>query len=625
MSWFDDQIRQRKQKDQEIFEDSIFRMASVVLGRRSAGALNDQRIVTKAAIDEILKYYHIKPGEIPESLEDAEEQLEYCLRPHGIMRRNVQLEDGWYRDAFGPMLGFYGPEQIPVALLPKALTGYRFLDPVSGESRSLDRKTASLFSPEAICFYRPLPLKKLGIPDLLLYMKKSISRGDLILIILASLAVTMVGKIEPSVYNLLTGSILKGRQVNLMVGAGVFLISAAIAAQLIGIVRQLLMERINTKTSQAVQASVMMRVLSLPVSFFRGYASGDLANRASCVNSISSMLLENILNLGLSSLVSLLYITDIMRFAPALVVPSILIIIATMAVSVAAAIMQMRISREKMKLSAQEQGMSFAILNGIQKVRLSGSEKRVFARWGRLYSRNATLEYNPPAFIKLNPLLTLAISLGGTIILYYLAVRTGVSDNQYIAFNIANGNVMGAFTARSGIAISVASIRPILEMAEPILKAEPEVTAEKEIVTEVSGNIEISHVTFRYAENMPYVLNDLSLKIRSGEYVAIVGRTGCGKSTLVRLLLGFEKPEKGTIFYDQHDLNNVDPRYLRKSIGVVIQNGDLFQGDIFSNITISAPQLKMEDAWEAAELAGIADDIREMPMGMQRSPPHRSR
>ena len=165
--------------------------------------------------------------------------------------------------------------------------------------------------------------------------------------------------------------------------------------------------------------------------------------------------------------------------------------------------------------------------------------------------------------------------------------------------------------------MSVAQIRPVLEMAEPILNAEPEVTEEKEIVTELAGNIEVSHVTFRYEQNTPYVLKDLNMKIRAGEYVAIVGRTGCGKSTLVRLLLGFEKPETGSVFYDQHDLANVDPRSLRKSIGVAIQNGELFQGDIFSNITISAPQLKMEDAWAAAELAGIADDIREMPMGMQ--------
>ena len=617
MGWFDEQIRQRAQGDQEVLEDSFYRMAGAVLDKWSAGRIEDERLIAREALDSILKYYHQKPAEIPESITDVNEQIEYVLRPTGLMIREVQLEEGWQNDAYGPLLGCLRESGKTVALLPGTVWGYWYTDPDTGKKTRVTRKTAKLFRMEALCFYKPLPMKKLGIPDLMQYMRKSISRGDLILIILASLAVTLVGKIEPRVYNLLTGSILKGRQVNLMVGAGVFLVASAFAYQLIAIVRQLLMDRISTKTSQAVEASVMMRVLSLPVSFFRGFASGDLANRATCVNSLCTMILENILNLGLSSLMSLLYITDILHFAPALVLPSILIIVSTIVVSVAAAFVQMKISRKKMKLSAQEQGMSYAMLNGIQKIRLSGSEKRVFARWGRLYSKNASLEYNPPLFIKLNSLLTLAITLSGTILLYYLAVKTGVSESQYYAFNAAYGRVLGAFTALSGIAVSVASIKPVLEMAEPILKAEPEVTAEKEIVTEVSGNIEVSHVTFRYGADMPYVLDDLSLKIRSGEYVAIVGRTGCGKSTLVRLMLGFEKPEKGTIFYDQHDLNNVDPRYLRKSIGVVIQNGDLFQGDIYSNITISAPQLRMEDAWRAAELAGIAEDIREMPMGMQ--------
>ena len=154
-------------------------------------------------------------------------------------------------------------------------------------------------------------------------------------------------------------------------------------------------------------------------------------------------------------------------------------------------------------------------------------------------------------------------------------------------------------------------------MAEPILKAEPEVTEDKEVLTRVSGNIELSHVSFRYEENTPYIFNDLSIKIKAGEYVAIVGRTGCGKSTLIRLLLGFETPEKGAVYYDGKDLARIDPRSLRKKMGVVTQNGKLFQGDIFSNIVISAPQLTMKEAWEAAEIAGIANDIREMPMGMQ--------
>ena len=84
----------------------------------------------------------------------------------------------------------------------------------------------------------------------------------------------------------------------------------------------------------------------------------------------------------------------------------------------------------------------------------------------------------------------------------------------------------------------------------------------------------------------------------------------------MRLLLGFEAPQKGAIYYDGRDLASIDLKSLRRKIGVVMQNGKLFQGDIFSNIIISAPRLTLNEAWEAAELAGIAEDIRRMPMGM---------
>ena len=617
MGWFTEQIRQRTENDQNVLEDSFFRMASVVMDKWDANRLEDERLIAKEAIDDILKFYHQKPVEIPDTIRDVNDQLEYVLRPTGLMTREVELEEGWQNDAYGPMLGYLKEAGTAVALLPGTIYGYYFKDPATGKRTRITRKTTRLFSREALCFYQPLPMKKLGIPDLLKYMKNSITYGDLVVIVLATLAVQLVGMIEPRVYSLVTGKILEGHNMNLMAGVGVFLLTSAFAAQLIGLVRSLLMQRINTKTSQAVQASVMMRILSLPVSFFRRYSSGELSSRAGSVNSLCSMMLNNILSIGLSSLLSLLYVAQIFSFAPALVWPSLLIILATVVMSLAVSLVQIGISRKRMKLSAEEQGMSYAVMNGIQKIRLSGSEKRVFARWGRLYAKGAQLEYNPPLFLKINTVITTAISLIGTIVLYYLAIQTNVGVSQYYAFTAAYGRVMGAFSALAGIAVSVASIRPVLEMAEPILKAEPEVAADKQPVDRVTGHIEMSHVSFRYEENTPYVLNDLSLDIKAGEYVAIVGRTGCGKSTLVRLLLGFEKPEKGGIFYDRHDLNSIDPRSLRKHIGVVIQNGQLFQGDIFSNITISAPDLTLDEAWEAAEMAGIAQDIRDMPMGMQ--------
>ena len=469
---------------------------------------------------------------------------------------------------------------------------------------------------DAICFYRPLPMKKLGIPDLLLYIKNCMSFGDVFLIVLATLGVTLVGFIEPRVYNLIIGPVLNSRNYNLLAGMGIFLICSAFASQMIGLIKNLLLNRINTKTSAGVRASVMMRILSLPVSFFRKYSSGNLAERAESISSLSKSIVDLVLSSGLSSLMSLLYITQIFAFAPALVLPAIAITAATVLVGLATALKQMRITKQLMELGAQETGMNFAMVNGLSKIRIAGAEKRVFAKWGNLFAKESALTYNPPAFLKYSSVITTAISLAGTVLLYFLAVTSGVGVSHYFAFTAAYGRVSGSFSALAGIAATVAGIRPVLEMAEPILKAEPEISEHKEPISDITGEVEMSHVTFRYEKDAPYIFRDLSLKVAPGEYVAIVGRTGCGKSTLVRLLLGFESPESGSIYYDGRDLVHIDPRSLRKNTGVVLQDGQLFSGNIFSNITISAPELSLDDAWDAAEKAGIADDIRKMPMGM---------
>ena len=276
----------------------------------------------------------------------------------------------------------------------------------------------------------------------------------------------------------------------------------------------------------------------------------------------------------------------------------------------------MKISTEQMTLSGRESGMTYALITGIQKIKLAGAEKRAFARWGNLYAQSAKMTYDPPMFLKLNSVISLAISLTGTLVMYYMSVRAGLSVADYYAFNTAYGMVSGAFLSLAGIALSAAQIRPVLTMVQPFFDAVPEVSDGKQVIERLSGGIELNNVSFRYNENMPLILDDLSLKIRPGQYVAIVGRTGCGKSTLLRLLLGFEKPQKGAIYYDGKDLERIDLRSLRRRIGVVMQNGKLFQGDIYSNIVISAPWLSQQDAWEAAELTGIAEDIRRMPMGM---------
>jgi len=328
------------------------------------------------------------------------------------------------------------------------------------------------------------------------------------------------------------------------------------------------------------------------------------------------MIVNSVLSTGLTSVFSLVYIAQMASYGPGLVIPGMAVILVTVIVSVITTLIQMKLSKRQMETAAAEQGLTYALVSGVQKLKLSGAEKRAFAKWSEAYSKNAKLTYDPPMMLKVSQVVSTCIALVGTLVIYFFTIRTGVSLPDYYAFQAAYGMVMGSFTALIGIVATLAQIKPVMEMIEPILKTVPEVDESKKMVDRLSGGIELNNVSFRYNENMPMVLDGISLKIRSGQYVAIVGRTGCGKSTLMRLLLGFEKPQKGAVYYDGKDIEGLDKKSLRKKIGVVMQNGKLFQGDIFSNITISAPMATMDEAWEAAEMAGIAEDIRRMPMGM---------
>lgn len=616
MGWFDEQIRQRKQNDDDVFADSFVNMAAAVLGSRVTGSLSDGSAAAKSAIDEILKYYHVKSREVPDNIKDTNEQLEYLMRPYGIMRRTVRLEKGWYRDAVGAMLGVMKESGRVVALIPAGFSGYCYIDPDSGKKIKINRRNQRLFDTEAIAFYKPFPLKKIGLGSVAKYIAETLSAADFALIALATLVLSLIGMLSPKLNNILFAAVLPSGSVRLLLSIAVFTVSVSVSSLLISATKEMITARINTKMSVSVQAAAMMRIMSLPADFFKGYGSGDLSSRAAHISSLCNMLVSAVLTTGLTSAFSLIYISQIFIYAPVLVVPAIAVILATVAFSLISSFAQMRISKKQMELSAKESGMSYALISGIQKIKLAGAEKRAFARWGNLYAQNAKLTYNPPAFIKLNSVISLAISLIGNIVMYAAAVKSGVSVADYYAFGTAYGMVSGAFMSLAGMALTVAQIKPILETVQPFFNTVPEISEGKEVITRLSGGIELTNVSFRYNENMPLILDNMSLKIRPGQYVAIVGKTGCGKSTLMRLLLGFEKPQKGAVYYDGRDIERIDLKSLRRRIGVVMQNGKLFSGDIYSNIVISAPWLTQSDAWDAAEKAGIAEDIRRMPMGM---------
>ena len=614
MGWFDDQIEYRKKHERELLSDSFEEIARAVTGRRTGARLRDDADISDA-ISGMMSYFGIKEKEIPATAKGLRDRVDFLISGTGVLYREVILKRGWHADAMGMMIGSRKDGTV-IALIPSARGGYEYLDPQSGEKKHVSAAEEKNIGEEALCFYRPMPMRKLKVRDLMRYMAECLTTWDLAGFGAAALAITLVGMVMPKLNQLLTGKVIQEGNSRLLAAVVGFMLFATMGRLVIGIIRELLLSRIRIKMDISVGAATMMRILNLETGFFKKYSAGELNQYITYMESLCDTIVDSVFSTAVTGLFSLVYLTQIFRFAPSLVWPSLIVTVATLAVTVLSASVQMRIDKEKMVHTAKERGLVFSLITGIQKIRLSGAENRAFTKWSGLYTKSAELEYNPPSIVKMSEVITTGIGLVGTAVMDWISIKTQVRVEDYFAFNSAYAYISSAFTSLASVALSAASIRPVIQIIRPLLEAEPETAEGRETVSRLSGSIEMSHVTFGYDPDSKPIFEDFSLSIPARQYVAIVGKSGCGKSTLVRLLLGFEQPQRGVINYDRKDLQRLDARSVRRQIGTVMQDGKLFSGSIFDNIVISAPTLELKDAWEAAEIAGIADDIRDMPMGM---------
>ena len=605
---FDEQLNTRKSGDDMMFETAFSDLLSIIYKQPHV-----QEADIGDAVGEILFHLGLRVPEVPDTIRDPEARIEYMIRPTGVMRRRIELKGEWWKDSVDPFFGCTA-EGEPIALLPGKVGGYYYHDK-EGKKVKISKKNAKDIGEDAFCFYKPFALKKLRLVDLALFMLKNLRITDFVYVMLISLLVSLLGLATPYVNSQLYGTVIpSGIKTNIL-AVGFLLAGTAIGAMLFGLARSLILTRFSMLFVR-VQNATMMRVLSLPVTFFKDYGAGEVASRMGSLTSLCQTISNTFMSTGLTALFSFVYLFQMNRYAPAMVAPAFLIIGAMLFMSILTTILQMKISRKRMLASAKLSALLFALISGIQKIKLTGAKKRAFAKWSQSYKEVGQLTYSPPMFLRLLEPINLLISLGGSILLYYAAGASGVGAADYLAFMAAYGALSGAILMLSGLAHTFSDIKVNLEMVGPLMETEPESLENKKQIATLSGHMEMNNVSFRYNADGPLILEDINLKIRPGEYIAIVGKTGFGKSTLLRLLLGFEKPETGAIYYDGHSLESLDLRALRQLIGVDLQNGKLMAGSIFANIVVTAPWKGLDDAWEAAEMAGIADDIRAMPMGM---------
>lgn len=609
MDFLESQINKRRKSDEEMFQGAFSDLLSII-GIKTAKAIKQ----IKGAMAEILAFLGEELPEVPESITDFDSQVEYILKPSNTMRRRVELRGEWWKDCTGCLLGSTKDGNV-VAIMPGKWSGYEYRDS-NGKIIKINKTTAKNINVDAFCFYKAFPLKSLKIKDLIKFMITSISKADMVFVLLTMLIMQLLGMLTPYTTKIIYNYLIPSDSESLIFPVASFLFGITLGSTLVGITKKVIMNRFQGRLTLSVNSAIMIRFFSLPTGFFKNYTAGELASRMGYIATLCQMIVGAVLSIGLTAVFSLGYLFQMYSYAPTLVLPGMLIIIVTIIYSIFITFYRQSIYKKKLDIAPKLQSLTYALFGGIQKIKVTGAEKRAFAKWSEKYSDVEKLDYSPPILIKIDSIISLIISSIGTIAIYYFAVSTGVERADYLSFNVAYGSVSGAIMALSGVALQFANLGPIFEMIKPVLEEKPEISSGRKIVTSLSGDIEVSKLSFKYAKDGPTILDNINLKVKKGEYLAIVGKTGCGKSTLMRLLLGFETPDQGAIYYGGRDLSTLDLRSVRQKIGVVMQNGSLFPGEIFSNIIITSPWKTMDDAWEAAQMAGIEEDIKAMPMGM---------
>jgi NHLM bacteriocin system ABC transporter ATP-binding protein len=543
--------------------------------------------------------------------------LDEISRASRVRMRRVTLDGEWWRQNGGPLLAFRNPGEHPVALLQKSATSYTLVDPAEGTRQPVTREIASGLADFGYTLYAPFPDRPLGARDLLKYSLWGL-RGDLLRVLIMGAASGLLGALVPIATKTIVDVAIPQAAGNLAVALALGLVIAAVSAMLFEVTRQFAVLRIETKLDSRVQSAVWDRLLSLPAPFFRDYSAGDLAVRAMGINTIRQLIAGATLSSLLTGAFSIFSFAVIFYYSPQLGLLAMLMAAIIIAVTLTGGYFQLRYQRRETELIGTVSSLVLQTLTGIAKLRVAGAEIRAFAVWAEKYTAqksnavkaqaaaNAVAVFNSASGVLTSLVIFAAVA-------YFMS--GSVSTGDFVAFNTAFAQFLFASAGITTAFTTILQAAPYYERAKPILRAVPETDTELPDPGELRGRVEVHHVYFRYDEDGPLVLDDVSVRAEPGEFIAIVGPSGAGKSSLLRQLLGFEEPESGSVFFDDHDLAGLNVQAVRHQMGVVLQNGRLMSGTVYQNIA-GVSQLTMDQAWEAARMAGLDRDIEMMPMGM---------
>ncbi len=613
-------LQEQKERDRFVFSNALRSFTSLLETKKTAAPVGKDEgnpllsacyLIGAALAIEIIPPVGMSNDQVSQDL------LDDIARASRIRVRQVILRDDWWRRENGPLLAFKEENKQPVALLQKSPRQYELNDPVKGTQVKVTSEVAADFGPIAFTFYRPFPERILNAKDLLQFGFRGCI-NDVGIVILMGVLGALLGLITPFATGILFDSVIPEAAHGQLVQIIAILLTCALATSMFEITKGIALLRLETKLDISLQSALCDRLMSLPVSFFRDYSSGDLAHRSLGINSIREILSGVTVTALLAVIFStfnfgLMFYYD-WRLA---LVSTGLGMIAIFCTS-GASYLQVRYQRRVSEIQGEIAGNVLQFITGISKFRISGTENRAFSAWAGKFVTQKQIAFKSETVNNVLATFNASFPVLASMALFawlILGSTEGMSTGEFLAFNVAFTTFQNALLQMSVSLTASLNVIPLYERMTPIIQTLPEVDEAKAHPGRLEGKIEINNVRFRYIPEGPFVLNDVSLSVKPGEFVALVGGSGSGKSTLFRILLGFETPDSGTVYYDGQDFATLDVREVRRQIGVVLQNGRLMAGDIYRNI-VGNSTLTIDDAWAAARMAGLDEDIKQMPMGM---------
>ncbi len=554
--------------------------------------------------------------------------LRRLMQKGRMQMRLITLPKGWHEKDTGVILGFYGQERELAALVPVAPNRYRVITRKHPEGFSLTKEHLEKLSTDAFACYAGFPARALTIFDLMKFMFYQCWKADYRVIILASFFAGLIPLATPVITETIFQDIIPilDRQ-GLATVTQVLLVTSFTTATL-SIVRSIAVMRIGTRIEMSAEAAMWGRLMQLPTKFFRRYTVGELASRMGGISVAKSLVSGEFVGSVMGLLFSFWSIFLMCYYSLKLTAAAVVVWIVY---GIFVAFVYRRVlffQRKIIESGNRAAGTVQQIFAGLSKFRVQGAEEQAYRLWTRDFGEQWNWRLKLRWQNNYTSIIASIQPFVLTMILYIIAVygmeevsadgktvTTGIGYAQFLAFNSAYSSFNSVLGGVIGLIGQYFGIQPHLENVRPILQEIPESVGDKEDAGVLSGAFSVSNLSFAY-ENGTEVLHDVNFSVTAGEHVAIVGKSGSGKSTLVRLLLGFETPTKGSVYFDGQDLADLNLPSVRSQMGVVLQNGQLMTGDIYTNI-VGTRLLSQDEAWQAAEAAGIAEDIAMMPMGMQ--------